>query len=175
VSRIVAHAVALVLLASCGFHLRGVGIDTSFKTAEVREVGRVPTSADVAKLLRGAGVELTDDDSAAAVIELLSQQEDRRGISVTDRARTAEYELSLEVRFRALAPGGAEVIPERIARVQRVYRLDANNIVGSHEQEAIVRSEMQREAARQIVAALEAAMRAHNATTTARTSAAQAG
>ena len=153
----------LALLASgCGFHLRGSGLESSIDTAEVREVGRAPVSRELTRLLRGAGVTIVDEeDGASTVIELLSQKEGRRGVSVTDRTKTAEYELSLEVKFRVRDNIG-ELVPERVARVERVYRLDSTNIVGSHEQESLVRSEMEREVVRQIVTVLEAAVRTRN-------------
>jgi LPS-assembly lipoprotein len=159
-TRLVSVVALLVVATGCGFHLRGTGLETSIESAEVREVGHAPVSRELTRLLRSAGVKIIEDGSASMVIELLGQKEDRRSVSVTDRARTAEYELSLDVRFRARGEAGAEVIPERVAHVERVYRLDSNNIVGSHEQEALVRTEMEREVVRQIVAALEAATRA---------------
>lgn len=156
--------IVAVLVSACGFHLRGAGIDSSIETAEVREVGRAPVSRELARMLRGAGVTVVDEgEEASTVIEILNQREGRRGVSVTDRTKTAEYELSLEVLFRALDAKGAELVPARVARVERVYRLDATNIVGSHEQETLVRSEMEREIVRQIVTVLEAAVRSRKA------------
>jgi len=157
-------AVSLLLVAGCGFHLRGVGIESAVESAEIREVGRVALSRDLARALEAAGVNVVESGPAEVTIELLGQTEDKRGISVTDRARTAEYELSLDVRYRVLGADATELLEERVARIERIYRLDQSNIVGSHEEEALVRREMVQEAVRQIVYSLDAATRARSTT-----------
>ena len=58
--------------------------------------------------------------AADVVIDLTAQRENRRSISVTERARTAEYELSVEIRYRIVAqePADADAKPVQTVLVE---------------------------------------------------------
>ena len=98
-----AHLFIIVLsltLVGCGFHLRTWDLDESIETARITANLRNPLAEPLERALRGAGVELvTASGRADVVIELLNDQRGRRSVSVTDRARAAEYESSLSVQF----------------------------------------------------------------------------
>lgn len=157
----------LVLLAGCGFHLRGTDLADSFRTAYVNSARDVSIDDELVRDLGFAGLEVVDDAAAAdVVIDLDGQDERRRTASVTERARTAEYELSLEVRYRIVGrdADGSDaartvLVDQRSVRAVRVYRLDRGNVVGSSEEEALLRSEMEQELAQQILRSLDAATR----------------
>ena len=63
-------------------------------------------------------------------------------------------ELALEVTFSVEDSAGKELAPERSLRVARVQRIDVDNIVGSSEEEALLRDEMRQELASRMVRSL---------------------
>lgn len=156
------------LLAGCGFHLRGSDLSASFDTAYVGSAGDVSIGDELERTLGFAGVDVVADRAEADVrIDLIGQEERRRSVSVTQRARAAEYELSLVVRYRIVAlddasgeePVETPLVPDRAVRAVRVYRIDRANIVGSSEEEALLRGEMEQDLVQQIVRSLDAATR----------------
>ena len=159
----------LVVLAGCGFHLRGSELSANFETVYVRSVSGITIEHQLARSLGFAGVEVVTDRSAAdVVIDLTSQRDDRRSVSVTERARTAEYEISLEIRYRIVGqepvaadeePVETVLVEDRSVRVARTYRLDRNNIVGSSEEQALLRGEMEQDVVQQILRSLDTATR----------------
>lgn len=165
--------VAVGLLTGCGFHLRGSDLSANFDSAYVGSAGGVSIGDELERTLGFSGVDVVRDRAAAdVVIHLTGQRERRRSVSVTARARTAEYEMSLEVRYRIVgrAAGAGEdseemvLVEDRSVRTVRVYRLDRNNIVGSSEEESLLRGEMEQDLVQQIVRSLDAATRAPVAT-----------
>ena len=151
---------ASLLMVSCGFHLRGSGVDADVASAYVRASQGVDIVTDLTRALRQSGVDILDDAAqAAVVIDLLEQQQSGRAVSFTDRATTAEYQLDLSVRFQILAADEKVLTPERWARATRTYLVDTNNLVGSDQQRRLLSGELGTDLAQQIVRALSAAMR----------------
>ena len=161
--------VLLLVLTGCGFHLRGNELSANFETVYVSTVNAITIDRQLARSLGFAGVEVINDRSAAdVVIDLMDQRDTRRSVSVTERARTAEYEISLEVNYRIVgqepAAGDEEpvetlLVKDRSVRVARTYRLDRNNIVGSSEEQALLRGEMEQDVVQQILRSLDTATR----------------
>jgi LPS-assembly lipoprotein len=161
--------VTVLVLAGCGFHLRGNELSANFERVYVGAVSAVTIERQLARSLGFAGVEVVTDRSAAdVVIDLTAQRENRRSVSVTERARTAEYELSLEIRYRIVAQepvdAGAEpvqtvLVEDRSIRVARTYRLDRNNLVAGSEEQSLLRGEMEQDLVQQILRSLDTATR----------------
>ena len=151
-------ALAGLLLAGCGFHLRTWDIGTALESAYVSGDARNPLAGPLERALRQAGVRLAEDASdAAAVVELLDSRQQRRSVSVSGQARAAEYEMTLGVRYRVTDGGGTELIAPQWIERERVYRVDRDNIVGSSEEQALLVREMQTDLVQQILRALNAA------------------
>lgn len=157
------------VLAGCGFHLRGNELSANFETVYLSSASAITIERQLARSLGFAGVDVVTDRVAAdVVIDLTAQRDARRSISVTERARTAEYEISLEISYRILArespdadgePVETLLVKDRSIRVARTYRLDRNNIVGSSEEQALLRGEMEQDLVQQILRSLDTATR----------------
>ena len=101
----VGFAACLLLLAGCGFHLRGSGVDATVESAYVRADRNVAITNELTRVLRQSGVDILDSpEHAAVVIDLLEQQESDRTVSYTERATTAEIQLEQAVRFQIDGP-----------------------------------------------------------------------
>lgn len=155
--------VVVIVLAACGFHLRGWDLETSIESAYVDANPRIGLAAPLRRALTQAGVRLTDSPSeAAVVIELLDQRRDQRSVSVTRGARDAEYRLTLAVQFAIRAD--AEILSEpRWVEVGTAYRIDRTSIVGNSEEAALIEEELRADLIQQIVRSLNAVVSAQGA------------
>lgn len=162
-----AAAVAMAaLVAGCGFHLRGAGgpgvevpvhLTAERDTALVRSLGRG---------LEAAGVTLLDERSADSLhLHVLDEREEERTVSVTDRARVSEYELVLEVRFEIAGADDRTLVEPRWVGVQRIYRVDRDNLAGSGRERELLRREMEIDLSQQVARSLSAVGRTAPANT----------
>lgn len=153
-------AVLAGALVGCGFHLRGSSVAADVASAYVREGANVTIGPELNRLLSQSHVTLLDSaDGAAVVIDLREQQQHTRTLSYTDRATTAESELSLQVRFALIDAAGQVLVDDRWARATRTYLVDTNNLVGSNQQQQLMSRELVGDVAQQIIRSLNAATR----------------
>jgi len=150
----------VLLMAGCGFHLRTWDLEGSIDTARITANARNPLAEPLRRGLLGAGVELVENDQDAdVVIELLADQRGRRSISVTRRARAAEYETSLQVQYAVRGSGEKMLIAPRWMRASRIYEVDLNNLVGSSEEQSLLEREMVNDLVQQLIRSLNAVAR----------------
>lgn len=154
VPRVLSVLLAMALLAGCGFHLRGWDLSASVASAAVVSADRVDITRDLEAALRQSGVDLVSiDESPDVTIEILDESVSRRSASVSGQARVAEYELTSLVAYRILGESGP-LLPRSLARAERSFRLDRDNIVGSSEEQALLEREMRRDLIEQILRSL---------------------
>ena len=151
----------LILVATgCGFHLRTWDLEGSVETALVNASGRNSLAEPLRRALRSAGVALVETDGDAdIVVDLLDERRGRRTLSVTDRARAAQYEVSLRVSYQVRRGGssGAMLVEPRWVQASRIYRVDRNNLVGSSEEQALLEREMVTDLVQRVIRSLNAA------------------
>lgn len=146
---------AATILAGCGFQLRTWHLDEAFQTARVEADASVDFAPALREALVRAGVAVVEAE-ADVVLRLTRQIQERRAASVAADARIAEYELALQVEVAGVDRAGAVLIPARVLRVERIARLDRDNLIGASEEEALLAALMRDELAARIVRALDA-------------------
>jgi LPS-assembly lipoprotein len=148
------------LVSGCGFHLRGLGLETSVQSVFVSgpnglQAGRSELAGDLRSAFAQNGVEITEQASdAELLIAVLDEQRGRRSLSVTGQARAAEWELTRSLQFSASQPGeaGAQtLIDPRWIEVKRFFRVDRNNIVGSNEEQRLIERELKSDLIQQVL------------------------
>lgn len=140
-----------VLLSGCGFHLRGTGVD-SVTLEEIRFTApdeHSPTYRQLHAALETDGVRITD--AADYHLQLLSDRHERVALSFTSRVSAAEYEIRQHLTFQINDSEGRPLIGPETLTTQRVYVNDRNNIVGTAEEEELLREEMRRDMTRQVL------------------------
>lgn len=146
-----------VLLAGCGFQLKGLGLASSVEQVSLGVVdAHGPLDATLREVLGEAGVAVVNSGSAPLHIELSGERNTRRALSSSSRLRVAEYELHLEVILRVLDAGGVVLIPVTPLTLARTFSFDPNSLQANSEEEERVRSEMRRELASRILRRVEA-------------------
>lgn len=155
-------AVAVLLLASCGFHLRGTGsAKMSLSVIHVTAndaYGEMQQALE--RALKEAGVKLVPADKAAYSVHLLSEKRTRRSVATTSDVQVAEYGLKMQVSFELTDAAGKQVIEPATVSAERIYRFDNSSLVGSNEEEKLLNQEMRRDIASQIIRRIDATIRA---------------
>ena len=142
-------------LISCGFQLKGAdsnGVSTGLQGLELRLISVQPRSdltREVSRELSNAGAVLTDATDPALQLTLQAEQFSQRNVSLTAQARAAELELTLSVDF-VLEEAEQDPTDAR-ATVSRQMLNDPRNIVVKTEELRLLRAEMRRDLAAQIV------------------------
>ncbi len=143
-----------LLLSACGFHLRGaVDVPESLRNVYVTgENPRSPIVKSVQRSMRASGVELSSSAAAAPyTLYISNEQEDKRSVSVDEQAAAAEFQLRHYVSFELRDPKGSALAgPDQLIS-ERVFVNDITNVVGKRDEERLIREEMRRQLAGQIM------------------------
>ena len=151
----------ILLLAGCGFHLRGSGMDDVALTdmPMIYLQSGNPRSGMLEELQRRGklhGANFTQESSAAELaLNITSENFDRRVLSVGTTGKVREYELHYAVTYTVLDKEGVEKLANRISLV-RDYRFDETRVLGKEAEEKQLRQDMVRDAAQQIMRQLRA-------------------
>lgn len=147
------------LLVGCGFELRGaVDLPPEMARTYISGLGeRDVLFLELKRQLRAAGVEIVEVRSAAtAELRILEKRDTRRVLSVGSNATVREYELSTIVSFD-LRGVGNDLRRDRVTlATTRDLTFDETNVLGKAGEEELLREDMQRELAWQIVSRLQA-------------------
>lgn len=152
-------AVVLALcaaLAACGFQLRGTGGESSLPPSWQSMHLRTPNpNAEIARVVTStfsaSGIVWSDRDAADYQLTLGPERFTQRNLSVNAQARAAEFDLVMSAEFSVLDAEGRVVMPATTATVNKQMENDPQNVVGKAEEVRILRSELRRELAAQIL------------------------
>ncbi|MDP1708326.1 MAG: LPS assembly lipoprotein LptE [Gammaproteobacteria bacterium] len=146
----------VLLLAGCGFHLRGSGVDDialSDMPMVYLQSGN-PQSGMLEELRRRGGLQgarFTLDSAAADLaLNITSERFDRRVLSVGGAGKVSEYEVHYAISYSVLDNNGEEKLANRISLV-RDYRFDETQVLGKEAEEKRLRQDMVQDAAQQIM------------------------
>lgn len=151
-------------LAACGFQLRTWELAGDYETIGLATTGTQPIAASLERALRQTGVRyVSAAEDPEILVELLDSREDLRTATVGVNARTAEFELTTGVNFAIKSAEGKVLSQPRWAQARRVYQLDRGNLVGSSEEQTLLRREMHSDLVQQVMRALSAITRQQKA------------
>ena len=149
----------LVLLAGCGFQLRGAAsLPPEMATTRVKapDPGS-PFVRELELLLRGNGVQLAEGpDAEAAELRIIRERISRRALSIAGDARVREFVLVFELEFALLAPGGEPLLRPETLRMERDFQFDEQEILGAANEEELLREDLHRNMAQALIRRLEA-------------------
>ena len=152
----------VLLLAACGFQLRGTVVLPPALEATRLEGDRFsPLVGELGRVLENAGARLVADGEggATAVLRVLAETSSQRVLSVGAAGRVAEYELYHRVEYRLEDASGEVLVPTQALAARRSYQFDENDVLGKADEEQGLREEMQRDLALRIVQQLSILVR----------------
>jgi LPS-assembly lipoprotein len=148
---------AALLLASCGFTLRGTA-SLPFDTLYVQAT---PSSQVALQLKRavqsGSGTRIADRaDQAEAVLQILSELQEKEILSLGSGGRVREFQLRYRVQFRLTDVKNREHIPASEIVLRRDFSFNDNDALSKESEEALLYRDMRTDAVQQLVRRLQA-------------------
>jgi LPS-assembly lipoprotein len=147
---------AVLAVSACGFHLRGqANLPYSLRILALSSDGLSYTSQKLLKqALESNGILISEDAEYRLV--MLGEDEDKRTLSVTSSAKTAEYELKQSIRFILRNQEGADLLLPQTIDTFRTQIYDAEAVIGKAEEEQQMRREMQKDNISKLLRRLQA-------------------
>ncbi len=148
----------VLMIGGCGFHLRSWELGNAYDSVGLDARGDQDLEGPLRLALSQTGVPVVSTD-AELVLELLNSDEELRTASVSGTARAAEYELIQRVRYAVRTADGGYLAKPATVTASRRYFLDRGNLVGSNEEQALLRRELRIELVQQIMRVLNTVSR----------------
>jgi len=121
-----ASLAAVMLLAACGFAMRGV-TPLPFDSLYVGVPENTRFGADIRRSLRAASPDTRLVDSpkeAAAILQVVDNSRSLREVALNAQGRVEEYELGINFTFRLITNKGAAILPDTSLSIYREMPYD---------------------------------------------------
>lgn len=134
-----------LIISSCGFHLRGM-TEISFKTIslEGKELSFTKNLKKVLSSNKISIVSLTENPELR--VELLSEETEKRILSLSGQGLVREYEIFYRVRYRIKTLISETWSQENILESRRDFTYSDSNLIGKEEEERQLNESMRNEA-----------------------------
>lgn len=126
----------MLVLAACGFHLRGsAALPAGMQRVHLTVGGNGDFQRKLARALLASNVTL-EDKSGAGIAELNvpAQNFTVQSLTINGAAQVTEFAVRLHVVFTATDPDGKVIVPAQSIDMQREYSYDASQPVGTQSQ-----------------------------------------
>ena len=135
----------LLIISSCGFHMRGM-TEISFKTISL-EGKELSFIKDLKKVLNRNKVAIVSStENPGLRIELLSEESEKRILSLSGQGLVREFEIFYRVRYRVKTIDSEIWSQENIIETRRDFTYSDSNLIGKEEEERQLNEAMRNEA-----------------------------
>lgn len=135
----------LLMITSCGFHLRGM-TEISFKTISL-EGKELSFTKNLKKTLASNKVAIIlPTENPELRIELLSEESEKRILSLSGQGLVREFEIFYRVRYRIKTIDSETWSQENIIETRRDFTFSDSNLIGKEEEERQLNESMRNEA-----------------------------
>ncbi len=149
----------LILTSACGFHLRGSQM-TDFDVANIyiHSSSAPQLAAEVKSQLTGAGVTLaTSPENASYIVTLKEERFEKSVLSVNAATgKVEEYRIILMAKMDASYSDGKSIVEDDGITSTRDFTFDENAVLGKFSEEELLREDIVRRAASQVLRRLQA-------------------
>lgn len=143
-----------LVLAGCGFHLRGTStVPEAVQPLALECATDLPEKLcnAIRNQLELSGVRQTGAESAAAILEVSNFQQDRRANAITAQAAAAEYTLRQSVDISAKTGDQIPLFVDETVNSAETYRYDETNVLAKQREEDQLQEELSQRLAQQIL------------------------
>ncbi|WP_228124831.1 LPS-assembly lipoprotein LptE [Candidatus Methylospira mobilis] len=138
--------------ASCGFHLRNAGLNSTQSFYVEGMPYSDPLVLDITKVTATAGGQVTANLAKAdGVIHIHRAVANRRGMTLSQFGQTTMYELSYRVVYDIRSKSGEILVPQRDLEVVRDYYNSQTSPLSQAQEEGVIQQEMRVEAAQLLI------------------------
>lgn len=141
-----------MLLAACGFHLRG-DVAMPFKTLFIEAVNpNSPLITGLRSNLKASHVQLVDKaEQAEVILNIASEQPGKQILTLGGSGRVSEYLLSYRVSLRAYDKEQRVWLPADELLLNRDFTYDDTQILAKESEEAVLYQSMRSDMVQQIM------------------------
>ena len=126
---------ALLIITSCGFHMRGM-TEISFKTISL-EGKELSFTKNLKKILNSNKVAIVlPSENPELRVELISEESEKRILSLSGQGLVREYEIFYRVRYRIKTTESETWSQENILETRRDFTYSDSNLIGKEEEES---------------------------------------
>lgn len=156
--RISILAAVAFLLAGCGFQLRGVA-PLPFDSMYVQAAPASQFATLLKRAVRaGSKTQIADQPAQAEVtLQILNELQEKQILSLGGTGRVSEFELRYRVSFRLTDAKNREHIPASEIALKRDFSYTDSQALSKDAEEALLYSDMRKDAVNQLVRRLQAA------------------
>jgi LPS-assembly lipoprotein len=151
-------AAAALLVAACGFQLRGT-TTLPFTSIYVE----APSTSQLAIQLKRAvvlnsGTRVTErKEEAEVILQIIREQQEKQILSLTGGGRVSEFQIRYSVFFRLTDGKNREHIPASEIQLRRDYTYNDSQILATESEEALLYRDMRNDAVSQLLRRMQAA------------------
>lgn len=147
---------SIVLLAGCGFHLRGQ-VALPYSTLHISGPSASSVSNSLKRLLRSSGVRLVDrQEDAELTLVILSDVREKSILSLSAAGRAQEYELRQRLSYRIITAGEPD-LPAGEILSQRSISFNDAQVLAKESEENLLYRDMENDVVQQLLRRLQAA------------------
>jgi LPS-assembly lipoprotein len=135
----------LLIISSCGFHMRGM-TEISFKTISL-EGKELSFTKNLKKVLNSNKVAIVSStENPELRVELLSEESEKRILSLSGQGLVREFEIFYRVRYRLKTIDSEIWSQENIIESRKDFTYSDSNLIGKEEEERQLNEAMRNEA-----------------------------
>lgn len=151
---------ALAALAGCGFQLRG-SYELPYKSVHIAAPGTSQVASNLRRDLTNNAIKIAPEaKSAEAQINITNERRDRQILSLSGAGRVSEYQLRFWVSYQVTDATGRVLIPTSEIQLTRILTYSDREIIAKQQEEALLYSDMEKDAVSQILRRMLAVTRA---------------
>jgi len=155
--RAIAVSLLAMVLAGCGFHLRGAA-QLPFSTLYVQVANTSPLAHEIRRTLRASNTRLVDSPAnAQATLVIMSEIREKQILSLGGQGRVREYQLRYRVGYQLTDGKATTLIAPSEILLKRDLAFNDSDVLAKESEEALLYRDMQSDAVNQLVRRLQAA------------------
>jgi len=157
-NRVLLIFLMLLMLAGCGFKLRGQISSLPFNTLYVDAPPGHTIGSDLRRAVGASTTTKVVDriEDAEAVLQVINASNERRILSLSGGGRVREFELVFRMTTRLIDNKGIEIAPESEITLTRILPFLDAQILAKEAEEQMLYRDMQADAVQQIIWRLSA-------------------
>jgi LPS-assembly lipoprotein len=144
--------VVALLLSACGYHLRGAfALPVAMKSVYLEGGSGQLRDQFQQVMTSSSGQLISSREGAGIVVRILSEESNRRTLSLSSRGKSNEFELYYRLEYELTNAGNDLLMERQPIEIRREYFNDQQDIMAKDNEENGIRNEMYQQAVRTIV------------------------
>lgn len=151
-------ALASLLLAGCGFKLRGAQ-SFAFQTLAINPNPGGPLALELRRSFAPAVRVLAQGEAlsqAQVVLDILQEQREKAAVGLSSSGQVREFQLRIRLKFRVRNAAGDELTPVTELMQQRDMSFSETAVLAKEAEEVLLYRDMQSDMVQQLMRRLEA-------------------